>query len=101
MLNKLIESDKKQTTELEEIKRTLTTQSEQLKANEMNRLKAFIIDVACQLRNGLEMDSTSYEMVFEAYKQYKALGGNGYAESEFNYIKKRKKELDGVVTKKE
>lgn len=62
----------------------------------MNRLKAFIIDIACQLRNGLEMDSTSYEMVFDAYKRYKFLGGNGYAESEFNYIRARKKEVDSL-----
>jgi hypothetical protein len=98
-LTKLEESVTNIEEDLKDVHEKLDVQQEQILKNEMNRLQTAIMDFAGMLRNNYDVNMNSFNYIYHAYDRYKELGGNSFVDSEMEFIKAKKKELEGLDNK--
>ena len=60
---------------------------ENLNKNEKDRLRYIILKFANKLRKGEKFSITAFRSTFDDYDKYHSLGGNGYVETEMEYIR--------------
>jgi hypothetical protein len=62
----------------------------ELKEAILSRIQGEIIHFSESVKAGSRPSSIAYEHIYDAYKQYKIIGGNGFIDDMFNYIKKNR-----------
>lgn len=95
-INMLSVNLEKTQTNVQSLYDKLGEQEEHILENELSRLQTAIMDFAIGLRNGKDANLNSFNYIFHAYDKYKHLGGNSFIDSEFDYIKRKKKELEAT-----
>lgn len=74
--------------ELVEIKKDVLDNNERLNEAMLERIQGEIIQFCEDLKNGSKKSSIAYEHIYESYRKYKSLGGNGFIDDMFNkYIR--------------
>jgi len=81
-------------TALKSFERTLGTIDMELKEAIQSRIQGEIIHFAESVKGGHKPSSIAYEHIYDSYKQYKILGGNGFIDDMFVYIKKNRDKQD-------
>lgn len=81
---------------LKSFERTLGSIDEELKEAIISRIQGEIIHFSDSVKRGSRPSSVAYEHIYDAYKKYKLLGGNGFIDDMFNYIKKMRDRHDEV-----
>ena len=62
--------------------------------NEMDRLRAEIMQFVCYLRSGINITSAEFKHIHHVYDKYHNMGGNSYIDEDFKYILEKEREYN-------
>ena len=73
---------------LKEIKDDINVSNLKLNEAMIERIQGEIISFAEGMKHGIKPSSVAYEHIYDSYRKYKALGGNGFIDNMFKWIEK-------------
>ena len=98
MIAPIQEQNEAQSRAIENLQRQFAEETQNLKnlsdSNELDRLRAEIMQFVCYLKNGMHMDSAEFKHIHKAYDKYHSMGGNSYIDEDFDYIRKKEREYN-------
>lgn len=62
--------------------------------NELDRLRAEIMQFVCYLRSGMSITSAEFKHIHHVYDKYHNMGGNSYIDEDFQYILEKEREYN-------
>ena len=62
--------------------------------NELDRLRAEIMQFVCYLRSGMNITSAEFKHIHHVYDKYHNMGGNSYIDGDFQYILEKEREYN-------
>ena len=78
---------------LRDVQNTTQNMQKEIEENEVDRLRAEIIDTYNKLLNGYTLSSVEFEHVHHSYDKYTAKGGNSYVEDCMDSIREFEKDF--------
>ena len=83
---------------IEDLRQQFTEETQNLKNlsdnNELDRLRAEIMQFVCYLKNGMHMDGAEFKHIHKVYDKYHNMGGNSYIDEDFEYIKQKERDFN-------
>ena len=83
---------------IEDLRRQFVEETQNLKNlsdnNELDRLRAEIMQFVCYLKNGMHMDGAEFKHIHKVYDKYHNMGGNSYIDEDFEYIKQKERDFN-------
>ena len=98
MIAPIQEQNEAQSYAIEELRLQNKTEMTHLKNlmddNELDRLRAEIMQFVCYLRSGMNITSAEFKHIHHAYDKYHNMGGNSYIDGDFQYILEKEREYN-------
>jgi hypothetical protein len=98
MIAPILEQNTEQSYAIDELRELHEEETQNIKnlidANEMDRMRAEIMQFVCYLRNGMIMDAAEFKHIHHVYDKYHNMGGNSYIDADFEYIKQKEREFN-------
>ena len=97
MITPIIQQNEEQHYAIDELRNLHAEETQNIKnlidANEMDRMRAEIMQFVCYLRNGMIMDGAEFKHIHHVYDKYHNMGGNSYIDADFEYILQKEREF--------
>lgn len=98
MIQPIKQQNEEQNKAIEDLRKQFVEETQNLKNlsdnNELDRLRAEIMQFVCYLKNGMHMDSAEFKHIHKAYDKYHNMGGNSYIDEDFKYILEKEREYN-------
>jgi hypothetical protein len=98
MIAPIQEQNEAQSYAIEELRLQNETEMAHLKNlmddNELDRLRAEIMQFVCYLRSGMNITSAEFKHIHHVYDKYHNMGGNSYIDGDFQYILEKEREYN-------
>ena len=98
MIEPIRQQNEEQSNAIDELRSLHEEETQNIKnlidANEMDRMRAEIMQFVCYLRNGMIMDGAEFKHIHHVYDKYHSMGGNSYIDADFEYIKQKEREFN-------
>ena len=97
MIAPILQQNEEQSFAIDELRELHEEETQNIKnlidANEMDRMRAEIMQFVCYLRNGMIMDGAEFKHIHKVYDKYHSMGGNSYIDEDFEYIREKEREF--------
>ena len=98
MIQPIKQQNEEQNKAIEDLRKQFAEETQNLKNlsdnNELDRLRAEIMQFVCYLKNGMHMDGAEFKHIHKAYDKYHSMGGNSYIDEDFEYIRQKEREYN-------